>query len=155
VLSTTTPDDPNLRFDINVCEAAFSDVINGCDIPSGGNNPMNWKQGGEKREGVYVYAAHIKRNNRPWPPPDAPTQSCEGWYKFFYQQYDIYGAGWANYDYGQKLAQEVNPCCGSGSLTGWHFEYFDAPDDNGYEVSTNSNESIEVELMVIIVACLV
>lgn len=104
-------------FDENECKDAIGTIINGCDVPSGGDNPMNWKGGGKRVEGEYTYTINIYRTNRPWPPPDEPTQSCEGWYKVLFQSYDIYGAGWATYDYGQKsLMKEVNPCCGSGKL---------------------------------------
>ncbi|KFZ09525.1 hypothetical protein V502_08691 [Pseudogymnoascus sp. VKM F-4520 (FW-2644)] len=121
-------------FDENECKDAIGTIINGCDVPSGGDNPMNWKGGGKRVEGEYTYTINIYRTNRPWPPPDEPTQSCEGWYKLIFQSYDIYGAGWATYDYGQKtLMKEVNPCCGSGSLTGWTFDYYDEPDEDGYE----------------------
>ncbi|RDL30700.1 uncharacterized protein BP5553_10045 [Venustampulla echinocandica] len=116
------------------CTDAMSSIINGCDVPVGGYNPMNWKQGGKRVQGKYTYQIDIFRQNRPWPPPAKPTQSCEGWYKFILQHYDIYGAGWANYDWGQKsLMRAINPCCGLGSLTGWNFKYFDQPDKNGYE----------------------
>ncbi|KFZ19849.1 hypothetical protein V501_00466 [Pseudogymnoascus sp. VKM F-4519 (FW-2642)] len=121
-------------FDEGECKDAIGTIINGCDVPSGGDNPMNWKGGGKRVEGEYTYTINIYRTNRPWPPPDKSTQACEGWYKFLFQSYDMYGAGWATYDYGQKsLMKEINPCCGSGSLTGWTFDYFDEPDENGYE----------------------
>ncbi|KAH8812729.1 SGNH hydrolase-type esterase domain-containing protein [Xylogone sp. PMI_703] len=121
-------------FDEDACKAAISKIINGCDVPSGGSNPMNWKGGGKRVEGEFTYTVNIYRTNRPWPPPSEPSQQCEGWYKFLFQSYDIYGAGWATYDWGQKtLMKQVNPCCGSGSLTGWTFDYFDEPDENGYE----------------------
>jgi hypothetical protein len=149
-------------FDRNQCTNAMSSIINGCDISVEGSNPMNWKQGGKRVQGKYAYQIDIFRQNRPWPPPAKPRQSCVGWYKFILQHYDIYGAGWANYDWGQKsLRLAINPCCGLGaskseaskrmillvsgrllfnansnigSLTGWHFEYFHQPDENGYEV---------------------
>ncbi|KAL5346584.1 hypothetical protein ACLOAV_008291 [Pseudogymnoascus australis] len=149
--------DDAASFDENECQDAIGTIINGCDAPNGGNNPMNWKGGGKRVEGEYTYTVDIYRTNRPWPPPDEPTESCEGWYKFIFQSYDIYGAGWATYDYGQKsLMKEVNPCCGSGkttipsnsfggttdifagSLTGWKFDYYDEPDEDGYEVSTHA-----------------
>jgi hypothetical protein len=129
--------DKATTFDESACQKAIGTIINGCDVPSGANNPMNWKGGGKRVEGEFTYAVNIYRTNRPWPPPSKPTQSCEGWYKFLFQSYDIYGAGWATYDWGQQtLMKQVNPCCGSGSLTGWTFDYFDSPDENGYEVRT-------------------
>jgi hypothetical protein len=102
-------------FSEDSCQTAISSIINGCDVPRSGNNPMNWKGGGNRTEGEYFYAVSVHRTNRPWPPPTAPTQSCKGWYKIAFQNYDIYGAGWATYDWGQQsLMKQVNPCCGSG-----------------------------------------
>ncbi|KAF4628119.1 hypothetical protein G7Y89_g10037 [Cudoniella acicularis] len=120
-------------FDQHKCTDAMSSIISGCDVSVNGSNPMNWKQGGKRVQGKYTYQIDIFRQNRPWPPPAKPRQGCEGWYKFILQHYDIYGAGWANYDWGQKsLMSAINPCCGLGSLTGWGFEYFDQPDENGW-----------------------
>ncbi|KFZ18621.1 hypothetical protein V501_01117 [Pseudogymnoascus sp. VKM F-4519 (FW-2642)] len=116
----------------NQCIDAMRSIINGCDVPVNGSNPMNWKQGGKRLHGGYTYQIDIFRQNRPWPPPTQPRQACEGWYKIIWQHYDIYGSGWANYDWGAKSLQPaINPCCGLGSLTGWNFEYFDEPDENG------------------------
>lgn len=121
-------------FNQHKCTDAMSSIINSCDVPVNGSNPMNWKQGGKRVQGEHTYQIDIFRQNRPWPPPTKPRQSCEGWYKFILQHYDIYGAGWANYDWGQNsLMVAINPCCGWGSLTGWNFEYFHEPDENGYE----------------------
>ncbi|KAH8687420.1 hypothetical protein BGZ60DRAFT_393555 [Tricladium varicosporioides] len=136
----------NQMFNIDqhhLCTDAMSSIINGCDVPANGSNPMNWKQGGKLVQGKYSYQIDILHQNRPWPPPIKPRQRCMGWYKFILQHYDIYGAGWANYDWGQKsLMPAINPCCGLGSLTGWHFEYFDQPDENGYEWHSWFNTAI-------------
>ncbi|KAI0120739.1 hypothetical protein BJ170DRAFT_646582, partial [Xylariales sp. AK1849] len=121
-------------FDHSHCTVFMSSIIDYCDVPVVESNPMNWKQGGKRIQGEYTYQIDISRQNRLWPPPTKPMQSCEGWYKFILHHYDIYGAGWANYDWGQySLLPAINPCCGLGSLTGWNFEYFDQPDENGYE----------------------
>ena len=113
---TVVPSSRAFSFDRHQCTDAMSSIINGCDIPIIGSNPMNWNQGGKYVRGKYTYQIDISRQNRPWPPPDKPRQSCEGWYKFILQHYDIYGAGWANYDWGQRsLMLEINPCCGLGT----------------------------------------
>jgi hypothetical protein len=122
---TNTPDEYTMivtisnrifSFDRNQCANAMSSIINGCDVPDDGSNPMNWKQGGKRVQGIYTYQIDIFRQNRPWPPPAKPRQSCVGWYKFILQHYDVYGAGWANYDWGQKsLRPAINPCCGLGT----------------------------------------
>ncbi|OBT45179.1 hypothetical protein VE00_04289 [Pseudogymnoascus sp. WSF 3629] len=127
----------------NQCIDAMCSIINGCDVPVDGSNPMNWKQGGKRLQGKYTYQIDIFRQNRLWPPPIQPRQACEGWYKIIWQHYDIYGGGWANYDWGAKSLQlAINPCCGLGSLTGWNFEYFDQPDENGYKWHSWFNTAI-------------
>jgi hypothetical protein len=101
----------------NLCVDAMRSIINGCDIPVNGSNPMNWKQGGKRLHGVYTYRIDIFCQNRPWPPPTQPRQACEGWYKIIWQHYGIYGGEWANYDWGAKSLQPaINPCCGLGKL---------------------------------------
>lgn len=97
------------------CVEAMSAIINDCDVSLEDINPMNWKQGGKRMIQQDTYQIDVFRQNRPWPPPTKPTQSCTGWFKFILQHYDIYGAGWANHDWGQKsLLPAINPCCGSG-----------------------------------------
>lgn len=102
-------------FNQSQCVEAMSAIINDCDVALEDINPMNWKQGGTRMLHENTYHIDIFRQNRPWPPPTKPRQSCTGWYKFIFQHYDIYGAGWANHDWGQKsLLPAINPCCGSG-----------------------------------------
>ncbi|KAK9420551.1 hypothetical protein SUNI508_06291 [Seiridium unicorne] len=121
-------------FDLDHCIESMSSIINECEISVSGNNTTHWKHGGRRVQDGYEYTIAIFRHNRSWPPPRQPLQRCEGWYKFILHHFDIYGAGWANYDWGQKsLLPAVDPCCGPGSLSGWGFEYFDRPDENGYE----------------------
>ncbi|KAH8754853.1 hypothetical protein F5883DRAFT_572749 [Diaporthe sp. PMI_573] len=131
---TVTVSDQKKGFNQSQCIEAMSAIINDCDVALNDINPMNWKQGGKRMLQQDTYQIDIFRQNRPWPPLTKPRQSCTGWYKFILQHYDIYGAGWANHDWGQKsLLPAINPCCGSGSLTGWGFRYFDQPDEHGYE----------------------
>ncbi|KFZ25091.1 hypothetical protein V502_00433 [Pseudogymnoascus sp. VKM F-4520 (FW-2644)] len=73
----------------NQCIDAMRSIINGCDVPVDGCNPMNWKQGGKRLHGGYTYQIDIFRQNRPWPPPTQPRQACEGWYKIIWQHYDL------------------------------------------------------------------
>lgn len=102
-------------FDRFQCIKAMNAIINDCDVDREDTNPMNWKQGGKRMLQQDTYQIDIFRQNRPWPPPMKPRQSCTGWFKFILQHYDIYGAGWANHDWGQKsLLPAINPCCGSG-----------------------------------------
>jgi hypothetical protein len=56
-----------------------------------------------------------------------------GWYKFLWDQYDIYGAGFAGFDWGQDTLLSNASSCVVGGLTRWKFDYFDKPDENGFE----------------------
>lgn len=119
-------------FNEDQCNKAVNLILDGCD----GNdpaNPMNWKFGGELVEGSYTYTISMTRTNRPFPVPTAPTQTCTSWYKVFFDQYDIYGAGWATWDYGQSSLRPNSTSCFGLGITGWNFEYYDAPDKNGNE----------------------
>ncbi|ETS77079.1 hypothetical protein PFICI_10953 [Pestalotiopsis fici W106-1] len=121
-------------FDRHKCIASMSSIVNKCDIDVSGSTSLHWKHGGGRVQEPYEYTIEIARHNRPWPPPSKPLQHCEGWYKFIFHHFDIYGAAWASHDWGQRsLLPAINPCCGPGSLTGWGFEYFDQPDENGHE----------------------
>lgn len=55
------------------------------------------------------------------------------------------GAGFSNYDYGQKtLLPAIKGCLGLG-VTTWKFEYFDEPDENGFEWKSTFNTPIWVK----------
>lgn len=125
------------------CLEHFSNIINGCD-GNDPNNPMNWKFGGQKVKGEYTYEVNVKRDNRPWPPIKKPYGDCEGWYKVFYGNYKMHGAGWSTYDWGQQsLLPRIKGCLGLG-VTAWKFEYYDQPDKNGNEWGASFNTPIWV-----------
>ncbi|KAK0630522.1 SGNH hydrolase-type esterase domain-containing protein [Bombardia bombarda] len=118
-------------FDHDQCTQAVNSLLDSCDKYS--SNPLNFKQGGANTLGSYKYTIQPKKQNRPWPYPTEPKQSCEGWYKFVLDAYDVYGAGWAGWDWGQQSLRPNTSSCIGGGITNWHFEYFDKPDANGYE----------------------
>lgn len=130
-------------FDKAECVDSMDKLINSCDT----NNPMNWKGGGRYiRDGGDVkYELSPRRNNRPWPWPTKAYGRCEGWYKVFFGQYEVEGAGFSTWDYGQKtMLPNMNSCYGLGT-TKWKFEYHDNPaDHNGYEWKATFNTPIWV-----------
>jgi hypothetical protein len=114
-------------FNKQQCVESLDRIINSCDAS---NNPMNWKYGGSWTRGSYVYEINPKKDReyltKPW-------GSCGGWYKFLWGSYDLYGKGWANNDFGEKLKQSAKDCVGGG-ITAWDFEYYDKPSDHdGWE----------------------
>ena len=130
------------RFDKDECLESFDRIINSCD-GNDPDNPMNWKFGGRYVRGAYTYEVNIQRDNRPWPPIKTPTGECEGWYKVFFGEYKMRGAGWSGWDSGQKtLLPKIKGCLGLG-VTKWKFEYFDEPDD-GMEWKASFNTPIWV-----------
>ncbi|KAK4154119.1 SGNH hydrolase-type esterase domain-containing protein [Chaetomidium leptoderma] len=113
------------------CEDAFTKIVHGCDAGDS-DNPMNWKFGGLWKKGEYAYDLSPRRN-RNWPPLTAPTGQCTGKYKFLFSDFEIYGAGFSSWDYGQDtMLPKSKGCLGLG-VTKWNWQYFDQPDSNGME----------------------
>jgi hypothetical protein len=131
-------------FDKDQCVKSMEKLINSCDTS---DNPMNWKGGGRyiRDNGDYQYELSPRRNNRPWPWPRSAYGRCEGWYKGVYSHYEVEGAGFSTWDYGQKtMLPNMNGCYGLGT-TSWTFEYHDNPGDhNGYEWKATFNTPIFV-----------
>ena len=119
-------------FDKDECMDSFDRLINGCD-GNDPNNPMNWKFGGQYVRGEYTYEINVKRDNRPWPPITKAHGDCKGWYKVFYSDYKLHGAGWSTWDKGEDTVRpRIKGCLGLG-ITAWNWEYYDAPDEDGNE----------------------
>ncbi|KAI5457375.1 SGNH hydrolase-type esterase domain-containing protein [Mariannaea sp. PMI_226] len=116
-------------YDEDDCLSAMKQLVHNCDT----KRKMNWKSGGKYTKGDYTYEVNPIRDNRPWPPPDEPVGTCEGWYKVAYADYTIEGGGFSSWDYGQKtMVPSIDGCVGGGT-TEWHFEYYDEPTEEGYE----------------------
>lgn len=130
-------------FNKDECLESFDRLVNGCD----GNdpeNPMNWKFGGRYVRGEYTYEINVKRDNRPWPPIKEAHGDCKGWYKVFYSDYKLHGAGWSTWDKGEDtLRPSIKGCLGLG-ITAWKFEYYDEPDEDGNEWGLSVNLPIWV-----------
>jgi hypothetical protein len=103
------------QFDENHCRESFGQVINNCDVPVNGKNPLNWKFGGRYDDSEWGYIVNIHRTNRPFPPPDIPFQGfCHGQYYLILSSYQIKGGGWSGWDWGQKtLYPSITACVGS------------------------------------------
>ena len=137
-LSTNVAD-----FDRLECLESFKRIIHGCD-GNDPDNPMNWKFGGRWERGDYTYEATPKADKRPWPPIQHTYGKCEGWYKVFFSSYEIYGAGFSGWDYGQKtLLPSIKGCLGLG-VTKWKFEYINPPTKEGWEWKATFNTPIWV-----------
>ncbi|KAJ5561370.1 esterase family protein [Penicillium sp. DV-2018c] len=129
-------EDTTDSFNHDTCVESMQRIVNGCD-GNDPNNPMDWKFGGSWRRGDHTYIVTPQRDNRPWPKDGGPIQKpygkCDGGYKVFFSTYTIYGAGWASWDYGQDTFLGAAKDCVGGGISDWDFEYFDEPDDDGYE----------------------
>ncbi|KAJ4165706.1 hypothetical protein LMH87_007327 [Akanthomyces muscarius] len=123
---------PAQKYDKQQCLDSMERIIHGCD-GSDPENPMNWKFGGKWKRDEYTYEVNIKRDNRPWPAPKEADGWCKGKYKFLFSDFEMKGKGWSSWDYGQDtLLKKARDCLGKG-VTKWKFEYFDKPDEDGYE----------------------
>ena len=114
------------------CNYYLSTIMNGCDIPNGNSNPMDWKHGGSMKDNNGV-AYTIAPNTNRAPAPDKPLGHCTSWYKGFYATFDVYGGGWADSDFGQSPGGVLAQLRGCGAVTGWNFEYYDSPGSDGTE----------------------
>lgn len=114
------------------CHDAVNEILNGCD----GNdpkNPMNWKFGGSLETETVIFSITPTRTGRVMPPYTTPIVACDAWYKVFYDSWDIYGGGFSDWDYGQKTILGNFTSCTGSTPTHWRFQYYDQPDENGYE----------------------
>lgn len=103
------------------CKESLLHTIHGCDTNS------HWKHGGVYTwgDGNYEYYFTPKRD-RPAQPDKVPGK-CDVWYKFWYDEFYIYGGGWAGHDHGQeKLLPNLRRC---GVVSEWRFDYREDPQD--------------------------
>lgn len=134
VTLTTTWPKGSLNYQVfaDECNYYLSTIMNGCDIPNGDSNPMNWKHGGSMKDNNGVVYTIAPDGNRA-PAPDKPLGNCTSWYKGIYATFDVYGGGWADSDFGQSGGGVLAQLRGCGAVTGWSFEYYDSPGSDGTE----------------------
>ncbi|KAF4996992.1 hypothetical protein FGRMN_4132 [Fusarium graminum] len=124
------------------CIDSMKKLIHSCDT----DRKMNWKSGGSyvRSDGAYTYEVNPTRENRPWPPPEGPVGTCNGWYHVLWSSYEIEGGGFSTWDWGQQtMRPSMNGCYGLGT-TAWNFEYYDKPTKDGYEWKLTFNTPIWV-----------
>lgn len=146
-----TPDEHEFRislsddmaeYDEDDCIDSMKKLIHNCDT----KRKLNWKGGGSytRDSGSYTYEVYPIRDNRPWPPPEDPVGTCKGWYHGIYSSYTVEGGGFSTWDYGQQtMRPSMDSCYGLGT-TGWEFEYYDEPTEDGYEWKATFNTPIWV-----------
>lgn len=109
-----------IPFNEEYCNTQLNRISDDCD----GNdpaNPMNWKGGGQLGLPDALY--HINPQALRQPLPNTPSGSCDVQYKFLFDEFWIWGNGYATWDYGQSdggLLQQVKGCDG---LSDWSFSY--------------------------------
>ncbi|KAI0145417.1 hypothetical protein GGR57DRAFT_480152 [Xylariaceae sp. FL1272] len=139
-ISVDWPSGVQIPFNEAECNKQLKATSTNCD----GNdpaNPMNWKGGGTTTitstnpDLKVLYHITPKRSRQPL--PNSPGGSCDVEYKFLYDEFWIWGNGYATSDYGQQsggLLQQLKGCDG---LTGWNFNY--GLGDDGREWSANGH----------------
>lgn len=103
-------------------------VSNGCSLP-GTDNVMNWKHGGSISDNNGIKYSITPTQSRP-PAPEHPYGQCNVQGHLWGYSWDLWGAGFANSDFGAELLRQVRGC---GAVTAWKFEYFDEPAPDGTE----------------------
>ncbi|KAI1171749.1 hypothetical protein F4777DRAFT_593495 [Nemania sp. FL0916] len=139
-ISVDWPPGVKIPFNEAECNKRLKATSDDCD----GNdpaNPMNWKGGGTttvtstspKLQVLY----HITPKHLRQPLPNKPGGSCDVSYKVFFDEFWIWGNGYAGSEFGQEkdgLLQQIKGCDG---LTGWNFQY--GLGDDGREWSANGH----------------
>ncbi|KAI1769817.1 hypothetical protein F4818DRAFT_450792 [Hypoxylon cercidicola] len=139
-ISVDWPSGVKIPFDEAECNKQLKATSDNCD----GNdpaNPMNWKGGGTttitSTNPALKLLYHITPKSARQPLPNKPGGSCNVAYKFLYDEFWIWGNGYATSDFGQQsngLMQQLKGCDG---LTDWNFNY--GLGDDGREWSANGH----------------
>ncbi|RSL79299.1 hypothetical protein CEP52_017540 [Fusarium oligoseptatum] len=116
-LSLSTEEGLNSNYNEQDCVKYLMEAVDGC--LSTDNNAANYKGGGSTTVGGATYnvapgslrsAAHYGKQ-----------AGCDGTYKLAFNDYWVWGHGWASSDYGESLKNELKGCA---LLPGtWHFDY--------------------------------
>ncbi|KAI4858556.1 hypothetical protein F4820DRAFT_442238 [Hypoxylon rubiginosum] len=125
-ISVDWPSGVKIPFDEAECNKQLKATSDNCD----GNdpaNPMSWKGGGTttitSTNPDLKVLYHITPKSARQPLPNQPGGSCNVAYKFLYDEFWIWGNGYATSDFGQQskgLMQQLKGCDG---LTHWNFSY--------------------------------
>lgn len=112
-----------------MCLSTMPKLFHGCDTSS------KWKHGGAytfTQGGEDIYTFYVEpRHERPFPIPESPFGKCDVWYKFFYDEFYLYGGLFAGSDFGQSaLLPNLRRC---GVVSEWRFDYRVEPSDDGTE----------------------
>ena len=63
------------------CNCYLGAIMDGCDVPNGNSNPMNWNHGGSMKDNNEVIYTILNANRAP--APGKPLGSCKSRYKGF------------------------------------------------------------------------
>ncbi|KAF2166025.1 hypothetical protein M409DRAFT_23753 [Zasmidium cellare ATCC 36951] len=110
------------------CRYYLSVLNNGCSLP-GTNNAMNWKHGGSMSDNNGIRYSIVPTRDRT-PAPSIPYGQCSSIGHIWGYSWELRGVGFAGSDFGAELQRQIRGC---GVVTGWKFEYFDAPASDGTE----------------------
>jgi hypothetical protein len=121
------------------CIEKMKVIADACSGTPKGDNPMNWKYGGSLDSEGFTFeispwgkrtmARKADDKNKPL---QKPIAKCDSFYQAFNDEFWIYGAGFANGDFGADLLAQMKHCVGGG-VTKWTFDYYDEPDKDGME----------------------
>lgn len=118
------------QFDPAVCKSSMKDLLDSCNVDP--NNPLSYRYAGSLDFQGMKYMFH-SNHVRALPAYTEPIGECWSWYKFLYAETSLYGGGWSDGDWGGAPSGVLQQMRGCGPVTGWTFDYFQAPDSNRYE----------------------
>ncbi|KAB5545564.1 peptidase S8/S53 domain-containing protein [Coniochaeta sp. 2T2.1] len=95
----------------------LGELVDACYHPDG--NPANYMAGGEAKLGAVAFKIEPKTFRQD--PAKGVDGGCSSSYKFAFNEYWVWGHGFASDDWGEKLKHELGGCALFGGT--WKFEY--------------------------------
>ncbi len=136
-----TSDKASISLSKAECTDGFDRLIDRCGGNDAKENPMGWVYGGVFMDNEVFFGMNAQERaaNRRAPAPKEPVAKCKSTWKVAANSFEIYGGGWASWDWGQKtFLSNVTNCMGS-AVSFWKFDYFDKPDEDGFEWKATGN----------------
>lgn len=100
------------------CAKYLMMAVDGCDNPSGAN-PANYKGGGVTTVGGSTY--RVSPGSLRAAAEDGKQAGCDSTYKVLFNEYWVWGHGWASSDNGESPLDELKGCAPLPDT--WSFEY--------------------------------
>ncbi|OIW27885.1 hypothetical protein CONLIGDRAFT_634211 [Coniochaeta ligniaria NRRL 30616] len=105
------------------CRQNLLEITDGCSIPDVHDNPLNFKAGGVASLGGATYRIEPQSLRQPASRAyDQDGNGCNCVYKFWYDDFTVWGHGWISEDFGVAFREKLKAKCSLNGQT-WTFNY--------------------------------